>query len=169
MDYVLIGGVAVHAHGHVRTTVDLDVIAAWTAENMRRVAATMRDLGTPPGRVRGRADPGRAWLLRAAFSPRVPGRGSRRETAGRRFDGSDPDAERPSQFRHRPGPKRRQDLDDIAVLEQLRADQPTRLSGSWRNQDRPSSPRSTSDSRSEPGRSQRTELGSRNAGRQERG
>jgi hypothetical protein len=30
VDCVLIGGMAIQAYGHVRTTVDLDVIAAWT-------------------------------------------------------------------------------------------------------------------------------------------
>jgi hypothetical protein len=43
VDYVLIGGVALQAHGHVRTTQDLDVIAAWTPENMRRLADALRD------------------------------------------------------------------------------------------------------------------------------
>lgn len=38
VDYVLIGGVALQAHGHVRTTQDLDVIAAWTEENTQRLA-----------------------------------------------------------------------------------------------------------------------------------
>lgn len=33
VDYVLIGGMAIQAYGHVRTTQDLDVIAAWTLEN----------------------------------------------------------------------------------------------------------------------------------------
>jgi hypothetical protein len=44
VDYVLIGGVAIQAYGHVRTTIDLDVIAAWTPENMRRLADALRDL-----------------------------------------------------------------------------------------------------------------------------
>jgi hypothetical protein len=30
MDYVLIGGVAMQAHGLVRTTQDLDVVVSWT-------------------------------------------------------------------------------------------------------------------------------------------
>jgi hypothetical protein len=38
LDCVLIGGMAVQAYGHVRTTLDLDVIAAWTPENLRRLA-----------------------------------------------------------------------------------------------------------------------------------
>jgi hypothetical protein len=50
VDYVLIGGLAIQAYGHVRTTVDLDVIAAWTPENMDRLAGALRDLGA---RLRG--------------------------------------------------------------------------------------------------------------------
>ncbi len=37
VDHVVIGGVALQARGHVRTTVDLDVIAARTPENLRRL------------------------------------------------------------------------------------------------------------------------------------
>ena len=44
VDCVLIGGMAIQAYGHVRTTVDLDVIAAWTPENMRRLAAALGEL-----------------------------------------------------------------------------------------------------------------------------
>ncbi len=42
---MLIGGVAVQAYVHVRTTLDLDVIAAWTAENLRRLAGALPELG----------------------------------------------------------------------------------------------------------------------------
>jgi hypothetical protein len=45
VDYVVIGGVAMQAHGHVRTTQDLDVIAAWTEENTTRLSAALRELG----------------------------------------------------------------------------------------------------------------------------
>jgi hypothetical protein len=44
VDFVVIGGVAVQAYGHLRTTRDLDVIAAPTPENGRRLAAALRDL-----------------------------------------------------------------------------------------------------------------------------
>lgn len=50
VDYVLIGGVAMQAHGHVRTTQDLDVIAEWTIENVRRLAGALGELGA---RLRG--------------------------------------------------------------------------------------------------------------------
>jgi uncharacterized nucleotidyltransferase DUF6036 len=45
VDYVVIGGVALQAHGHVRTTVDLDVVVAWTPENVQRLAGALRELG----------------------------------------------------------------------------------------------------------------------------
>jgi hypothetical protein len=47
---VLIGGMAVQAYGHVRTTLDLDVIAARTPENLRRLAGALGELGA---RLRG--------------------------------------------------------------------------------------------------------------------
>ncbi|MEO6857252.1 MAG: DUF6036 family nucleotidyltransferase [Solirubrobacteraceae bacterium] len=50
VDYVVIGGVALQAHGHVRTTQDLDIIAAWTPENTQRLASALRELGA---RLRG--------------------------------------------------------------------------------------------------------------------
>jgi hypothetical protein len=50
VDYVLIGGMAIQAYGHVRTTLDLDVIAAWTPENLRRLAAALGEL---KARLRG--------------------------------------------------------------------------------------------------------------------
>jgi hypothetical protein len=42
---VVIGGVPLQARGHVRTTQDLDVVAAWTPENVRRLAGALRELG----------------------------------------------------------------------------------------------------------------------------
>jgi hypothetical protein len=45
VDYVLIGGVAVQAYGHVRTTLDLDVIASWYPENVGRLAGALTELG----------------------------------------------------------------------------------------------------------------------------
>ena len=45
VDYVVIGGVALQAHGHVRTTQDLDVVAAWTQVNMKSLAKALSELG----------------------------------------------------------------------------------------------------------------------------
>lgn len=45
VDYVLIGGLAVQTHGHVRTTNDADVIPAPDPANLERLAAALRSLG----------------------------------------------------------------------------------------------------------------------------
>lgn len=44
VDYVLIGGLAVQTHGHVRTTNDADLIPAPSPENLERLAAALRAL-----------------------------------------------------------------------------------------------------------------------------
>lgn len=48
VDYVLIGGLAVQAHGHVRTTQDADLFPAPDADNIRRLAAALSALGAGP-------------------------------------------------------------------------------------------------------------------------
>ncbi|MDQ3644176.1 MAG: hypothetical protein M3356_01530 [Actinomycetota bacterium] len=45
MDYVVIGGVAVQAHGNPRTTLDVDVVAAPDLANAERLAGALSDLG----------------------------------------------------------------------------------------------------------------------------
>lgn len=45
VDYVVIGGLAVIAHGHTRNTRDVDFVAAADRVNLRRLAAALRDLG----------------------------------------------------------------------------------------------------------------------------
>ena len=45
VDYVVIGGVAVIAHGHTRNTRDVDLMAAADRVNLERLAAAFRDLG----------------------------------------------------------------------------------------------------------------------------
>lgn len=45
VDYVLIGGLAVQTHGHVRTTNDADLIPAPDPANLERLAAALRSLG----------------------------------------------------------------------------------------------------------------------------
>jgi len=45
VDYVLIGGLAVQTHGHVRTTNDADLIPAPEPANLERLAAALRSLG----------------------------------------------------------------------------------------------------------------------------
>jgi hypothetical protein len=44
VDYLIIGGVAVQAYGHVRTTQDVDVIVAPDARNLERLAAALKQL-----------------------------------------------------------------------------------------------------------------------------
>jgi hypothetical protein len=50
VDFVVIGGIAVLAHGHPRATFDLDFVAALDADNLRRLADAFGDLSV---RVRG--------------------------------------------------------------------------------------------------------------------
>jgi hypothetical protein len=154
VDYVLIGGVAIQAYGHVRTTIDLDVIAAWTPENMRRLAPALKQLDA---RLRGVdadlleidvTDPrqlfeGGNFLMRTAHGDldvfavdqtagapssydRLRARAVPIEALGVSMLVAHPEdlirmKSAASQFRDRPEHKRRQDLDDIAVLERLRA------------------------------------------------
>lgn len=44
VEYVLIGGLAVQTHGHVRTTNDADLIPAPEPANLKRLAAALRSL-----------------------------------------------------------------------------------------------------------------------------
>jgi hypothetical protein len=44
VDFVVIGGVAVAAHGYVRATRDLDIVPDPHRDNVRRLAKTLRDV-----------------------------------------------------------------------------------------------------------------------------
>lgn len=44
VDFLLIGGVAVGYHGHIRATKDVDVVPAPEPENLRRLAGVLRSL-----------------------------------------------------------------------------------------------------------------------------
>jgi hypothetical protein len=48
VDYLLIGGLAVQTHGHVRSTNDADIIPAPTPFNLERLAAALRQLQAKP-------------------------------------------------------------------------------------------------------------------------
>lgn len=48
VEYVLIGGLAVQTHGHVRTTNDADLIPDPDPANLERLAATLRSLDARP-------------------------------------------------------------------------------------------------------------------------
>ncbi len=157
VDCVLIGGVAIQAYGHVRTTLDLDLIAAWTPENLRRLAAALGDL---QARIRGvdaelleidLTDPrqlyeGGNFLMRTAHgdldvfgvdqtagAPRsyeqLRGRAVPVEVFGIRILVAHPEdlirmKVAAAEFRDRPEAKRRQDREDIVVLERLRHREP---------------------------------------------
>ncbi len=65
VDYLVVGGYAVIYHGYVRTTGDLDIWVALTAENAARVESTVRSLGyNPPGLEAG-------WFLRKGSVLRI--------------------------------------------------------------------------------------------------
>jgi hypothetical protein len=44
VDYVVVGGIAVQVHGHVRMTNDVDLIPAPDPDNLDRLAKALRDL-----------------------------------------------------------------------------------------------------------------------------
>jgi hypothetical protein len=48
VDYVVIGGLAVQAHGHPRTTQDLDLVPEPSAANLERLRAALEALGARP-------------------------------------------------------------------------------------------------------------------------
>jgi hypothetical protein len=48
VDCVVVGGLAVQAHGHVRTTQDVDLVPEPSAENRGRLAGALSDLGARP-------------------------------------------------------------------------------------------------------------------------
>ncbi len=153
VEFVVIGGVALQAHGHVRTTLDLDVVAAWTHENMRRLVDALRELYAKLrgidadllGLDVGDADTlynGGSFLMHTRHGDldvfavdQTPGAPARFEDLRARALAVEirgvtlliahPDdlirmKIAAARFRDRPEPTRRQDLDDIAVLERLR-------------------------------------------------
>lgn len=48
VDYVVVGGLAVQAHGHVRTTQDVDLVPDPAVENLERLARALADLAARP-------------------------------------------------------------------------------------------------------------------------
>lgn len=68
VEYVLIGGLAVQTHGHVRTTNDADLVPAPDPANLRRLAAALHSLGARvlnPGEEETEIDA--SMLLRATI------------------------------------------------------------------------------------------------------
>jgi len=64
VEYVLIGGLAVQAHGHIRTTQDADLVPAPGPPTRARLAAALGELGARPA-GKGEAPPG--WSLAEAL------------------------------------------------------------------------------------------------------
>lgn len=66
VDYVLIGAVALAAHGPVRSTEDLDLVPGPDPENLRRLGNLLVDLGAqlPAADARGFGNEDRAALAR---------------------------------------------------------------------------------------------------------
>ncbi len=60
VEYVLIGGLAVQAHGHVRTTRDADLVPAPGADSAVRLAAALGELAARPA---GDGDAPAGWSL----------------------------------------------------------------------------------------------------------
>ncbi len=63
VDYLLIGGMAVQVHGHVRTTQDVDVLPEPDPENLARLAEALCALGARPA---GAGTPPAGWTLDGA-------------------------------------------------------------------------------------------------------
>jgi hypothetical protein len=56
VDYVIIGGLAVQAHGHVRTTQDADLFPGPELPNLERLAAALTELGARPAGSKGEVE-----------------------------------------------------------------------------------------------------------------
>ena len=91
VEFLVVGAVAVQAHGYVRSTLDLDIIARPTTLNLSRLAEALADLEAEPRHAGARmrlADPN--WLKRAPVVPMVTRAGwldlLNAETIGRTYD-----------------------------------------------------------------------------------
>jgi predicted nucleotidyltransferase len=69
VDYTIIGGVAVQAHGHRRTTKDLDVIPDPDHANLTRLHAALVELEARPRDIPGAATPAVEQLTAAPIVP----------------------------------------------------------------------------------------------------
>jgi hypothetical protein len=58
VEYVVVGGLAVQAHGHLRTTQDLDVVPEPSPENLQRLAQALASLGARPAGATAPDPPG---------------------------------------------------------------------------------------------------------------
>lgn len=69
VDFVVIGGVAAQAHGHRRSTLDLDVIPSPALENLDVLAAVLCGLDARPRDTPGGSSPTAEQLRVAAIVP----------------------------------------------------------------------------------------------------
>ena len=67
--YVVIGGVAVQAHGHRRTTMDLDILPDPSPANYARLAAALADLDARPRDLPAAGAPSAEQLQAAPIVP----------------------------------------------------------------------------------------------------
>lgn len=65
VEFVVVGGLAVQAHGHVRTTQDLDVVPDHSPENLSRLADALATLGARPAGAMAGEPPSADALARA--------------------------------------------------------------------------------------------------------
>jgi hypothetical protein len=91
VDLLVVGAVAVQAHGYIRSTLDLDIVVRPTALNLSRLAEALADLEAEPRQAGARmklSDP--HWLKRAAMVPLVTRAGwldiLNVESTGRRYE-----------------------------------------------------------------------------------
>lgn len=56
VEFIVVGGIAARLHGAARLTQDLDLVARYNNDNLRRLAAAMRELGAYV-RTKGYVDP----------------------------------------------------------------------------------------------------------------
>jgi hypothetical protein len=71
VDFTVIGGVAVQVHGHRRTTMDLDVVAARRPDNHRRLVAALTELAARPRDIHGAPAPTAEQLAAPIVPPLV--------------------------------------------------------------------------------------------------
>jgi hypothetical protein len=91
VDLLVVGAVAVQAHGYIRSTLDLDIVVRPSALNLSRLAEALADLEAEPrhaGALMKLSDP--HWLGRAAMVPVVTRAGwldvLNVESTGRRYE-----------------------------------------------------------------------------------
>lgn len=88
VEFVVVGGFAVAAHGYARTTKDIDVFVRPSLGNARRVVRALARFGAPLGgaSVEDFAEPG--TIFQVGVPPRRAESARARGRSGERFSGS---------------------------------------------------------------------------------